>query len=119
MVTKSPSATRPTSLLEGLLERLPGAAVATIGADGRFVPIPSTLDFGGRHVVEAAWALDLVPSGDKAIVIEAWAQACRDGFSEANVRSAGDQSPLAIYLVDVRETHPRRPRWPVRRAQRG
>lgn len=95
----------PASALSDVLADRPRALVAAIGDDGLFVPLPPSLPVGGRGVVEARAATDIIEPGDRELVIEAWEAVLAGGYSCAEVPLPGLDGPAAMHFFDVRDEH--------------
>lgn len=92
------------AVLAFLLREHADAYVAGIGPDGLFVPLPSSVELTGQRVVEARSALELVDTGSRQAVIEAWDLATTAGAGVAVVRLPSG-SDAAYHFVDVRHRH--------------
>ncbi|CAA9214234.1 MAG: diguanylate cyclase/phosphodiesterase (GGDEF & EAL domains) with PAS/PAC sensor(s) [uncultured Acidimicrobiales bacterium] len=89
--------------LHALLDAYPHGAVAALGDDGRYLPIPESLPITSQQRLTGRVPMDLVPSGDRRSVLEHFLQAKANGASQRRFSSRGRD--MTVFIVDVRHEH--------------
>jgi diguanylate cyclase (GGDEF)-like protein/PAS domain S-box-containing protein len=88
--------------LQTLLRATPGSWIAAIDDRGFFVPVPATLDVGSHELLPARSALDLVESGERAVVVDAWNLALVTGAACTEMHLKGSGTQGLLHFFDVR-----------------
>jgi diguanylate cyclase (GGDEF)-like protein/PAS domain S-box-containing protein len=99
---------RGTRVLTVLLERLPGAPVAAIGAktSPALVSVPASVPVGDHPRLKAGSLLDIVLPADRVVVSKLWGQARSQGVACGSIRLLERPGqPCMLYIVDLRNVH--------------
>ncbi|HZU71174.1 MAG TPA: diguanylate cyclase [Acidimicrobiales bacterium] len=98
-------AASPVYALGIWLSQHPDALVASIGADGRPVPMPAAVPLLETHVIDDRSFLSLVAPQEATKVVNAFNDALRHGISVTRVRMAEGDGEVGLHYADVRDAY--------------
>ena len=89
--------------LHTLLETYPDAAVAALGDDGMYRPMPESVPVTTQTPLGGRAPMDLVAASDRRSVLQHFLQAKATGASQRRFTVRG--RPMMTFIVDVRHEH--------------
>jgi diguanylate cyclase (GGDEF)-like protein/PAS domain S-box-containing protein len=96
--------------LGAILEGHPGAVIAALNDHGFRIPVPVSLELGGRQTlpvpVERSTMVDVVVPADRLTVVTTWERAQSQGLAVRPVRSMSDPDRwLTLSIIDAHRRH--------------
>ena len=98
------AATRDKLLIE-LLAQFPDAPVMATNDMGLVVEMPASMPLVENPVVEARFGLDGQDAQNRATIIANWDRMLREGAARCIVNSTVTEGGVAVYALDIRESH--------------
>ena len=98
-------AARRDKLLAALLTEFPEAPVMATNEMGLVVEMPASMPLRQNPVVEARFGLDGQDAQNRGTIIANWDRTLREGAARCVVRSPVTEGAVAVYALDIRESH--------------